>query len=273
MKKIISSLFLLLLCFTASAQMQEPVKFSVTQKTLSDTEFEIVFTGKVEAGWHVYSTDIPDGGPTPAAIIFDQIKGVEPVGKLKPAGKVVKQFDNLFEMEVSYMEGQATFIQKMRITGADYSVKGILTYGACNDENCIPPSEVGFSFSGKGKAGSAAEDKDMKEQEEVEEVAAVSDTLKADSVVATAVADSVPASVAGSDYWAPVIDELAAYGESASNAVSQAWWKIFLLGFLGGLVALLTPCVWPIIPMTVSFFLKRSGDKVYVTHLLMVSVL
>ena len=261
MKKIISSLFLLLLCFTASAQMQEPVKFSVTQKTLSDTEFEIVFTGKVEAGWHVYSTDIPDGGPTPAAIIFDQIKGVEPVGKLKLAGKVVKQFDNLFEMEVSYMEGQATFIQKMRITGADYSVKGILTYGACNDENCIPPSEVGFSFSGKGKAGSAAEDKDMKEQEEVEEVAAVSDTLKADSVVATAVADSVPASVAGSDYWAPVIDELAAYGESASNAVSQAWWKIFLLGFLGGLVALLTPCVWPIIPMTVSFFLKRSGDK------------
>lgn len=261
MKKIISSLFLLLLCFTASAQMQEPVKFSVTQKTLSDTEFEIVFTGKVEAGWHVYSTDIPDGGPTPAAIIFDQIKGVEPVGKLKPAGKVVKQFDNLFEMEVSYMEGQATFIQKMRITGADYSVKGILTYGACNDENCIPPSEVGFSFSGKGKAGSVAEDKDMKEQEEVEEVAAVSDTLKADSVVATAVADSVPASVAGSDYWAPVIDELAAYGESASNAVSQAWWKIFLLGFLGGLVALLTPCVWPIIPMTVSFFLKRSGDK------------
>ena len=261
MKKIISSLFLLLLCFTASAQMQEPVKFSVTQKTLSDTEFEIVFTGKVEAGWHVYSTDIPDGGPTPAAIIFDQIKGVEPVGKLKPAGKVVKQFDNLFEMEVSYMEGQATFIQKMRITGADYSVKGILTYGACNDENCIPPSEVGFSFSGKGKARSAAEDKDMKEQEEVEEVAAVSDTLKADSVVATAVADSVPASVAGSDYWAPVIDELAAYGESASNAVSQAWWKIFLLGFLGGLVALLTPCVWPIIPMTVSFFLKRSGDK------------
>ena len=261
MKKIISSLFLLLLCFTASAQMQEPVKFSVTQKTLSDTEFEIVFTGKVEAGWHVYSTDIPDGGPTPAAIIFDQIKGVEPVGKLKPAGKVVKQFDNLFEMEVSYMEGQATFIQKMRITGADYSVKGILTYGACNDENCIPPSEVGFSFSGKGKAGSAAEDKDMKEQEEVEEVAAVSDMLKADSVVATAVADSVPASVAGSDYWAPVIDELAAYGESASNAVSQAWWKIFLLGFLGGLVALLTPCVWPIIPMTVSFFLKRSGDK------------
>jgi len=261
MKKIISSLFLLLLCFTASAQMQEPVKFSVTQKTLSDTEFEIVFTGKVEAGWHVYSTDIPDGGPTPAAIIFDQIKGVEPVGKLKPTGKVIKQFDNLFEMEVSYMEGQATFIQKMRITGADYSVKGILTYGACNDENCIPPSEVGFSFSGKGKAGSAAKDKDMKEQEEVEEVAAISDTLKADSAVATVVADSVPTSVAGSDYWEPVIDELAAYGESASNAVSQAWWKIFLLGFLGGLVALLTPCVWPIIPMTVSFFLKRSGDK------------
>lgn len=262
MRKIISSLFLLLLCFIARAQMQEPVKFSVTQKTLSDTEFEIVFTGKVEAGWHVYSTDIPDGGPTPAAIVFDEIKGVEPVGKLKPAGKVIKQFDNLFEMEVSYMEGQAAFIQKMRITGADYAVKGILTYGACNDENCIPPSEVGFSFSGKGKADvkTVAEDNGMKEQVAQKTVVA-EDTLKADSAMATVMADSVPVSVAGSDYWAPVIDELAAYGESASNAVSQAWWKIFLLGFLGGLVALLTPCVWPIIPMTVSFFLKRSGDK------------
>lgn len=264
MRKIISSLFLLLLCYTASAQMQDPVKFSVTQKSLSDTEFEIVFTGKVEAGWHVYSTDIPDGGPTPAAIVFDEMKGAEPVGKLKPAGKVIKHFDNLFEMEVSYMEGKAVFIQKMRITGADYAVKGILTYGACNDQNCIPPSEVGFSFAGKGKADvkATAEDKAEETSDTKDQVVVSEDTLQADTAVATAKTDSVTtAAVAESDYWAPVIDELAAYGESASNAVSQAWWKIFLLGFLGGLVALLTPCVWPIIPMTVSFFLKRSGDK------------
>lgn len=263
MRKIISSLFLLLLCYTASAQMQDPVKFSVTQKSLSDTEFEIIFTGKVEAGWHVYSTDIPDGGPTPAAIVFDEMKGAEPVGKLKPAGKVIKHFDNLFEMEVSYMEGKAVFIQKMRITGADYAVKGILTYGACNDQNCIPPSEVGFSFAGKGKADvKMTEDKAEEASEAKNQIVASEDTLQADTAVATAKTDSVTtAAVAESDYWAPVIDELAAYGESASNAVSQAWWKIFLLGFLGGLVALLTPCVWPIIPMTVSFFLKRSGDK------------
>lgn len=264
MRKIISSLFLLLLCYTASAQMQDPVKFSVTQKSLSDTEFEIVFTGKVEAGWHVYSTDIPDGGPTPAAIVFDEMKGVEPVGKLKPAGKVIKHFDNLFEMEVSYMEGKAVFIQKMRITGADYAVKGILTYGACNDQNCIPPSEVGFSFAGKGKADvkATAEDKAEETSDTKDQAVVPEDTLQADTAVAIAKTDSMTtAAVAESDYWAPVIDELAAYGESASNAVSQAWWKIFLLGFLGGLVALLTPCVWPIIPMTVSFFLKRSGDK------------
>lgn len=264
MKKIISSLFLLLLCLTVNAQMQDPVKFSVTQKSLSDTEFEIVFTGKVEAGWHVYSTDIPDGGPTPAAIVFDEMKGAEPVGKLKPAGKVIKHFDNLFEMEVSYMEGKAVFVQKMRITGPNYAVKGILTYGACNDQNCIPPSEVGFSFSGKGKADVKAEAEDKAEEgsDTKDQAVALEDTLKADTAVAASETDSVTtAAVAESDYWAPVIDELAAYGESASNAVSQAWWKIFLLGFLGGLVALLTPCVWPIIPMTVSFFLKRSGDK------------
>lgn len=264
MKKIISSLFLLLLCLTVNAQMQDPVKFSVTQKSLSDTEFEIVFTGKVEAGWHVYSTDIPDGGPTPAAIVFDEMKGAEPVGKLKPAGKVIKHFDNLFEMEVSYMEGKAVFVQKMRITGPNYAVKGILTYGACNDQNCIPPSEVGFSFSGKGKADVKAEAEDKAEEGSAtkDQAVALEDTLKADTAVAASETDSVTTTaVAESDYWAPVIDELAAYGESASNAVSQAWWKIFLLGFLGGLVALLTPCVWPIIPMTVSFFLKRSGDK------------
>ena len=260
------------------AQMQEPVKFSVAQNKLSDSEFEIVFTGNIDPGWHVYSTDIPEGGPTPATINFDEQKGVEPVGKLTARGSVHKAFDELFGMEVTYMEGTAVFVQKMRITEASYSVKGYLNYGACNDQNCMPPTNVEFSFEGEGKpqaaAAKAASEKkkevagaeaEIKEEAaplaETKEAAAVpADSAAVDSAVAAVPADN-KAAVGATDYWTPVIDELAAFGEAASNAAQQAWWKIFLLGFLGGLVALLTPCVWPIIPMTVSFFLKRSGDK------------
>lgn len=262
------------------AQFQEPVKFTVVQNKLSDSEFEIVFTGDIDPGWHVYSTDIPEGGPTPATINFDEQKGVEPVGSLTARGDVHKAFDELFSMEVTYMEGKAVFVQKMRITEKTYSVKGYLNYGACNDQNCMPPTNVEFSFVGEGKPQAAAKAATEKKKEvaateqdagksagtatalaETEPATAVAaDSAATDSVVAAAPADN-KAAVGATDYWAPVIDELAAFGEAASNAAQQAWWKIFLLGFLGGLVALLTPCVWPIIPMTVSFFLKRSGDK------------
>ena len=265
MRKLFSSLVLFFCFLPIFAQMQNPVKFTVSQTKLSDSEFEIVFKGQIEAGWHVYSTDIASGGPTAATVEFDEIKGAEPVGKLKPTGHVIKKFDEMFGMDVTYMEGTASFTQKMRITGPTYTVNGYLNYGACNDENCIPPSQAEFSYSGKGVAKAAeAADKDVKEQEEAEskeEMVAV-DTMAVDSMANVATVQQNDSALAGvSDYWAPVIDDLAAFGESASNATSQAWWMIFLLGFLGGLVALLTPCVWPIIPMTVSFFLKRSGDK------------
>lgn len=267
MKKISSFLILVMCSLSLLAQMHNPVSMSVTQNKLSDTEFEIVFSGKADAGWHVYSTDIPDGGPTAATIDFEEQTGVEPVGKLMPKGQVHTAFDNMFGMEVSYMEGEVAFVQKMRITGATYSVKGYLTYGACNDENCMPPTSVDFSYSGEGKPvvkaepkPVVAEPKGVKAEEpkkEVEATQVAEVTEKTDTVAVAATNDEV----AVSDYWSPVVDKLAAFGEDASNAASQSLWAIFFLGFIGGLVALLTPCVWPIIPMTVSFFLKRSGDK------------
>lgn len=267
MKKISSFLILVMCSLSLLAQMHNPVSMSVTQNKLSDTEFEIVFSGKADAGWHVYSTDIPDGGPTAATIDFEEQTGVEPVGKLMPKGQVHTAFDNMFGMEVSYMEGEVAFVQKMRITGATYSVKGYLTYGACNDENCMPPTSVDFSYSGEGKPVVKAEPKPVvaepkavkaeEPKKEVEATQVAEVTEKTDTVAVVATNDEV----AVSDYWSPVVDKLAAFGEDASNAASQSLWAIFFLGFIGGLVALLTPCVWPIIPMTVSFFLKRSGDK------------
>ena len=150
MKRIIS-LLTLYVCIVASAvaQFQNPVTFSVTQKKVADDALEIVFQGTVDGGWHVYSTDIADGGPTRAELTIEKQKGLKPNGKLRATGKVQKAMDDMFGMELSYMEGTASFVQRFTITEPEYEVAGYLTYGACNDENCIPPTNVEFSFKGK----------------------------------------------------------------------------------------------------------------------------
>ena len=252
MKKILFPLILTLLAFAVHAQIQEPVKFKTELKNLSATEVEIVFTASIEQGWHVYSTDLGDGGPISATFNTDKLTGAQLDGKLRPVGKEVSSFDKLFEMNVRYFEHNAQFVQKLKLTGGDYQITGYLEYGACNDENCLPPTQVEFSFSGKADAAASATAADQ---------ASVAAPAEADSAAVIGSADG-PASIAVSDkdLWSPVIDELNAMGETTSQE-DMSWLYIFITGFVGGLLALFTPCVWPIIPMTVSFFLKRSKDK------------
>ncbi len=244
---LVSCLFFLVGILPTIAQIQEPVQFQTTLKTLSESEVEIVFNGSIDAGWHVYSTDLPSGGPISATFNVDQIQGAELVGGLVPQGKEIKKYDKLFEMEVRYMEHTATFVQKLKITDEKFFIEGYLQYGACNDENCLPPSEVPFSFKGMKPAIQGTSD----------EVAQVEETP--DSTPAPAVQEQ--SEVSTSNYWAPVIDKLNAFGEETADTANQSWIYIFFAGFIGGLLALFTPCVWPIIPMTVSFFLKRTKDK------------
>lgn len=251
MKKILFSLIVSFLAFAAYAQIQEPVKFKTELKNVSATEVEIVFTASIEQGWHVYSTDLGDGGPISATFNTDKLTGAQLDGKLRPVGKEIASFDKLFEMDVRYFEHTAQFVQKLKLTGGDYQVTGYLEYGACNDENCLPPTQVEFSFSGKAEGTSAS-------------VQTETPAEQADTAVAPAVIGSAdgPTSVVVSDndLWSPVINELNALGETTSQE-DMSWLYIFITGFVGGLLALFTPCVWPIIPMTVSFFLKRSKDK------------
>ena len=224
----------------AFAQIQDPVQFKTELKTISDTEIQIVFTGTIDEGWHVYSTDLPDGGPISATFNTDKMEGLELDGKLTPQGKEIENYDKMFEMNVRYFENEATFIQKLKVTAANYFIEGYLQYGSCDDENCLPPTNVEFSFSGRGAAGAPA---------------AATEDKKAEP------ANTISSAVSVSDYWAPVIDKLNAFGEETAQTTNQSWFYIFFAGFIGGLLALFTPCVWPIIPMTVSFFLKRSKDK------------
>lgn len=265
MKKSIFSILLLLFAVVVQAQIQEPVKFKSELKTSQAGEAEVVFTGTIDKGWHVYSTDLGDGGPISATFNVESISGAELVGKLKPVGKEVAAFDKLFEMKVRYFENTAQFVQKLKLTGGEYKVEGFLEYGACNDENCLPPTQVPFKFSGKAEGtvvnGPAADKAADAGNVELEKS---SDTVQTAAMAIIGGAESdTGINVAGdgtTDLWKPVIDELQALGETVSQE-DMSWIYIFITGFVGGLLALFTPCVWPIIPMTVSFFLKRSKDK------------
>ena len=262
MKKLLFPFVLLLFAVAMQAQIQDPVKFNSELKILAADEAEVVFTAAIDKGWHVYSTDLGDGGPISATFNVEKIFGAEVVGKLKPVGKEISTFDKLFEMKVRYFENTAQFVQKLKLTGGAYQLEGYLEYGACNDENCLPPTQVPFQFSGKVEGAAkeaAAATAEMKAETQSAEQETAADTV---SVAAIGGADGpTEINVTGKvDLWKPVINELQSLGETTSQE-DMSWIYIFITGFAGGLLALFTPCVWPIIPMTVSFFLKRSKDK------------
>lgn len=246
-------MLLAVIAIAASAQMQDPVHFSVSQKKVAPDEIEVTFSGKIDAGWHVYSTALPADGPISATITTEKNEGAAPKGSLGHRGKEINQYDNMFGMNLRFFENSVTFYQRYKLTGKTYHVKGYLEYGSCNDEMCMPPTQVEFDFKGEGPADAPATEE--KKELPAADTVAVTDTTKADTA---AVAPQATADTTG--LWTPVIDELRAFDGAQSNT-DHSWVYIFFMGFVGGLVALFTPCVWPIIPMTVSFFLKRAKDK------------
>ena len=257
---------------------QNPVHFSVQQKQVSPTEVEVIFTAKIDQGWHVYSTNLPADGPTSASLHVDKAEGVTPVGKLTTRGKELNVYDKTFEMKLRYFENSVGFVQRYKITAKTYSIKGYLEYGACNDEMCLPPTQVEFNFKGNGPASAPAATPTAANAETEKTTTAATDVAADGLSALTAMtadtakkADVLPTDTAGAlkqenaqvnadvNLWQPVIKELSAFN-STKDSTNSSLWSIFFMGVLGGFIALLTPCVWPIIPMTVSFFLKRAKD-------------
>ena len=285
MKRITSMAILLMIVIIASAQIQSPVKFSSQLKTNKSAEAEIVFTAKIAAGWHVYSTRLGAEGPTSASFTASKLDGVELVGKLQAHGKEISAYDKNFEATLRYFEHSVTFTQKVRFTKPNYVLKGYLEYGACSDQTCMAPTSVDIDKSGKSPAVAAGKDataeagKDAPKgellaamtiaatqgnQDAQESLAKLQadnmDKAQQDSAaLASAAATSSLTKAEKDALWKPVIKEI--HEQNGGDGVeNQSWGYIFLMGFLGGLLALFTPCVWPIIPMTVSFFLKRAKD-------------
>lgn len=269
--KFLLTILLLLNLITVFAQ--NPVHFKVQQKQTSPTEVSVIFSGNISKGWHVYSTGLPAGGPTSATFHSEKTEGAKPIGRLMPKGRELNVYDKVFDMKLRYFENKVTFIQKYKITGKTYKIAGYLEYGACNDEMCMPPTTVEFNYKGKGAADApeapSETDNNLKDNVDAEGINGNPSQVNTDTAQSAILNLQNPSdsnSVVSnqvqskSELWQPVIKELQSFTDTQNE--SHSLWYIFLMGIVGGFVALLTPCVWPIIPMTVSFFLKRAkNDK------------
>ena len=266
MKKYITLILLFTLTglMSVSAQMHDPVHVKSEFKKISDTEGEIIFNTTIDDGWHVYATDLKNAGPTEASFTLEKGEGVELNGGLIAFGDEIEEYDQAFQKVLRFYEKSVKFVQKVKLTGGEYYIEGYFEYGACDDEACLPPTQVDVKYTNKDpNAAAAVKATPTKEVEKVPTLnfgtlnTSATETT-ADAVAVPVVSDSNP--VDASAYWTPVIKELNAFSGQESTA-NRTILYIFIYGFLGGLLALLTPCVWPIIPMTVSFFLKRNKDK------------
>lgn len=249
MKRTIFLLTLVAVCLCVQAQMFNPVHWKNSVKMTDDTHGVVMLTATIDQGWHLYDTQLPDGGPIPTSVEWKTLDGVKLEGKLTPSAKPHEEMDNTFEMKLRWWTGRVTLSQRFVVTAEKYNIKGAVRYMACNDETCTSPSAENFSFSGNAPKAAAVKEEPVKE-----------DTVPAVQEEPAAASDSLDA-VVPSDTWAPVSAVVSKAEEAASATSPTGWWRIFALCFLGGLLALLTPCVWPIIPMTVSFFLKKSGSR------------
>ena len=244
-KHVILLLIAIAGAFTAAAQTLQPVTWSVTTENNSRTEATVVLHAKVEKGWHLYGLTLPDDGPNATQITFQLPEGIKTDGPLTPSVQPVEKFDPIFSLNLSWWDTDVNFTQKLILTDSR-SHKGSvkIMFQGCNDQTCISPQRLTLDF--QVGSGPAAADEAADSTAEPEETAVPS---IADKAVENSTAD----------WWEPV--DITADMAGAQDIAPSSWWKIFLWGFGGGLLALLTPCVWPMIPMTVSFFLKKSKSR------------
>lgn len=234
MKRFIS--FVAVLTFTLSlsiAQIVNPVHWT-TSTSVDGNVLTVTYSAKIDDSFHLYSMDMPSDGPQKTVFIYETMTGLTAKdGPKVTEGKLIKEYDKTFEMNLEFFEEAVSFAQEFEITDDNWKLEGYSFYMACSDEMCTPPTRYEFSL---GSGETAAE-----------------------SVAAT----TATGSSSHADLWSPVIDQLNAYGNGQGDlsGESHSWWYILIAGFLAGLIALVTPCVWPMIPMTVSFFLKRTKDR------------
>ena len=271
MKKFVTLLMLTFLALAVQAQILTPVKWNIKLEDSDSAEKTLVFSAKLDAGWHLYDMNLPEGGPISTSFSFENLKGAKAIGTPIASKEATTVFDEQFQMELRWFAGEVSFRQKIEVTDPKHlQVNGYVEYMACNDENCLPPEQEEFTFSAKDidvektlAALTPKEGTDNPPQEVTQDTVVTEPDVADEASAATPeyVPEKEPQVYQSEELWKPVVDELKAFGDSTISATDTSWLFIFFAGFAGGLIALLTPCVWPMIPMTVSFFLKRTKDR------------
>ena len=274
MKRITYICLLALMALVVQAQILTPVKWKIKLDDKNGAvEKELVFTATADKGWHLYDMNLPEGGPISTSFTFETLKGAELVGQPTSSVTPTTVFDEQFQMNLRWYAGSVTFTQKLKVTdAAKFKAEGAVEFMACNDETCLPPDQISFAFDKKdvhvseAAASNAPAAETTGEEVTAAEEAQAETSAETSNAPATQPEVSTPQGTTGQlteapDLWKPVVEELKAFGDTTLSSTDTSWLFIFFAGFAGGLIALLTPCVWPMIPMTVSFFLKRTKDR------------
>lgn len=255
MKKILALWVLIIIGFTGFSQILKPVKWSFSSQNINEKEAFLIATATIEKGWHVYSQDIGEGGPIPTTLTFVKSPDYKLEGKTTETPKAVSAYDNNFGMQISWHESKAIFKQKIKLNKPEFTVKGNLEFMVCNDKQCLPPEDIDFSIAVKASktndnlASADGESTTLTEDENNKKAIATNDSslITNDTIKAT-----ISASLDSTKVAAKSIED------KSSN---QSLWAIFITGFIGGLLALIMPCIFPMLPLTVSFFTKKAGSR------------
>ena len=268
MKKIVFALFLVILPVILQAQIFNPASWEIKLSKTDTAEPEILFTVTLDDGWHLYDMNLPDGGPVSTSFTFEELQGAELVGEPISSVAPTTVYDDLFSMDLRWYYGTVTFTQKLKVTDpTKFKIEGEVEFMVCNDQTCLPPDHMDFSFGRNYLSITSVETTSATEvysesEEEVASETASTPQTQVNTRRAAPTVNSIPESVTEDvNLWTPVIEEMRAFGDKTIAATDMHWIFIFIAGFAGGLLALLTPCVWPMIPMTVSFFLKRTKNR------------
>ncbi|MFA6945326.1 MAG: cytochrome c biogenesis protein CcdA [Pedobacter sp.] len=250
MKKLFGVVFLFLSLASwaqfpdPNAKIYDPVKWNFSSEKINDKESNLIITAKIEKGWHVYSQFIEEGGPIPTSFKFKPSSDYKLTGKVTESPKAITAFDKNFNMQIAWHKDQVIFKQKVSLLVPKTSISGTLEFMVCNDERCLPPAEVEFTIAlnedltraGDISAGPTAPDREM----------AKDSSLSVNS---------------GDTSSKAVMKTTESFAMAAANASTGSLWAIFIAGFIGGLAAFFMPCIYPMIPLTVSFFTKKSGSR------------
>lgn len=248
MKNLVVLFGILTFSLVAMAQIEEPVKWSFSAVSLGENKAEIKMVADIQPGWHVYSQFIEEGGPVPTSFTFVPSKDYALIGKVTESPKAKSSFDNNFKMTIAWHEKQVVFKQLVKVNKAS-SIKGTVEFMVCNDQKCLPPEELEFKLPLSYKIAPAA-------------IAPSQSTIVKDSQLVT-----TPAVDTSKDKVSVQPDTSRAQVSSAVSLGPEPKEKdntlagIFIAGFIGGLLAFFMPCIYPMIPLTVSFFTKRAGSK------------